>query len=550
MKNGKIRNYIQLVKPSFWQFFFQLVTAMLANVTIPIAAIFAAKAIVAITTADYKMTVIYLAIELAIHILRQVFWEMNYRGWYWMFKRDYTKVQYRIYDRVMSGSSDSVAKIGKNSILNIAGNDVGTVCTFSDTIATKLSKIIQLVLTLSIVFASNFWIGISVLLLGAVDLAILLVTNRKIANETRRAKESIDHMYANVDSMVEHKSLISDINAKDYFNDFKKRVDGYLDAIKKTKMLNLFKGHWFYAIYKVIIFFMTCFLVQLLSGASISLETYILVTPYLLTCTELINDMINMTYDIEDLDVSTKRINTILSMSDEDLSAYGKITDYSSAEDLSFVNVSYSCSDPTSAYYGKVSNADLSFKFNELNIVKGAKKSGKRVLFYLLSRKIKPSEGKIIIDGIDIFGYNRKSYQAQITTMAYKPQFLNESIGTNLRLITKNKAKINSALRQVGLYEKVRALPNRLETNISDAGFDEFEQFLLSLARAILIDSHILAIYEYPNTLSTSELLHVKDVLKGLSGKKTIVLFTAKHDFDDISKLTYVVENGRVSYKI
>ena len=542
-KNGKIKNYIALVQPSFWRFFFQLLTSVLAYITIPIAAIFAAKAILSVTSGDYKMTVVYLLIELILHLARQLIWDINYRAYFAMFRRDYARVQNKIYNKLISGSLDDISRVGKNSIVNIVGSDVETVTGFADTIASKVSKLIQLVITLSIVFSANFWVGLSVLALGGIDLIILVHTNRALARVSKKQKEGMDNIFKDITSTVDSRALISDVNASDYF------YKGF-SYRKKTNLISNFKANWFFAIYKTIIFLITCFLIQLLSGASISLETYLLVVPYLLSCTELINDMINISYDVENLDVSTRRINTILSMSDEDLTSFGKIVDTTSAEDLSLVNVSYSCTDSSSPYFGRVSGVDISFRANEINVVKGAKKSGKRILFYLLSRKIKPQEGRVLIDGIDIFGYNKKSYRTQIYTMAYKPEFLNTSIETNLKLVCKSKSKINKALKLVGLYEDIRALPDGISTNINMTGFDEYQLFLLSLARGIIAESNILVLYEYPNTLNEAEKLHVKDVLSSLSGKKTIVIFTAKNDFDDCSKLTYIIENGKVTFKV
>ena len=550
-KDGRIKNYIKLVQPSFWRFFFLLLTAVLAYVTIPVAAIFAAKAIVCVTSGDYHGTIIYLLIELVLHLVRQVIWDINYRAWYAMYRRDYARVQNKIYKKLINGSSADIQHVGKNSIVNIVGNDVSTVVSFANTISSKSSKLIQLFITLSIVFAANVWVGMSLMLLGAIDLLILVYLNRNLAKTSRKLKESMDGIYSGVSGTIESKNLISNYNAEEYFDkQFNEKLSVYLKHQKRSNMLSNYKANWFYAFYRTIIFLITCLLVQLLSGASISLETYLLVVPYLLSCTELINEMINISYDVENLDVSTRRINTILSMSDEDLTAYGKIADKTSAEDLSFVNVSYSCTNTSSPYFGKVSGVDISFMANELNVVKGAKKSGKRLLYYLLARRVKPQEGKVLIDGIDIFGYNKNSFRKQIYTMAYKPEFLNTSLETNLKLVCKNKTKINKALKLVGLYEDIRALPEGIATNINMTGFDEYQLFLLSLARGIIAGSNVLVLYEYPNTLNEAEKLHVKDVLLSLCGKKTIVLFTAKNDFDDVSKLTYIMENGKISFKV
>ena len=150
-------------------------------------------------------------------------------------------------------------------------------------------------------------------------------------------------------------SLISELEAKDiYKQQYNARVENTISAYKKRLDVSDLRDNWNFAFYRTVIFFITCFLIWLLTGQTISLETYLVVTPYLLTCTELIVNLINIGLEVEKVDVSTKRIDAILSMSTEDLAAFGKIRDYSDSQDLSVVNVSYKCDNKSSPYFGEI----------------------------------------------------------------------------------------------------------------------------------------------------------------------------------------------------
>ena len=79
-RDNKIKDYVTLVRPSFWRFIFQLFTAIIAYVTVPVAAIFAAKAIVSLTVGDFKQAIVWLGVEAGVHIFRQMILRGNYKG--------------------------------------------------------------------------------------------------------------------------------------------------------------------------------------------------------------------------------------------------------------------------------------------------------------------------------------------------------------------------------------------------------------------------------------------------------------------------------------
>ena len=177
-RDNKIKDYVTLVRPSFWRFIFQLFTAIIAYVTVPVAAIFAAKAIVSLTVGDFKQAIIWLGVEAGLHILRQIIWSVNYKGQGQLFADNYRKVQNKIFDKVTDATTDSLRGVGREKILNGVNSDADALASFTDTIATQLSKAVQLGITFVIILTYNVWVALLLLVLGVADYFILGYLNK------------------------------------------------------------------------------------------------------------------------------------------------------------------------------------------------------------------------------------------------------------------------------------------------------------------------------------------------------------------------------------
>ena len=181
---------------------------------------------------------------------------------------------------------------------------------------------------------------------------------------------------------------------------------------------------------------------------------------------------------------------------------------------------------------------------NQTVLFHGARSSGKRTIFYLLRRIIIANSGNIYMDKIKIQDYNAKVFRKNLNYLTTKPFFYHGSILQNMKLIDSKKERIVSVLKEVGIYDTILGLKNGLRTEANE--LPKREQYLLGLARLLLMNSEILILYEFPNYLSSNDKDFIKSILVSLHGKKTILVFSANEDIADISDLVFEVERGRV----
>ena len=147
---------------------------------------------------------------------------------------------------------------------------------------------------------------------------------------------------------------------------------------------------------------------------------------------------------------------------------------------IEFKNVSFKY--PRSETY-VLKNVSIKIESGEHLSIVGLNGAGKTTFIKLLCRLYKVTEGEILIDGININDYSQEEYIKLFAVVFQDFELFAFSLRENIALAEtvskqENKAftaqdnKINSILKQVGLYDDVQKLPQKADTAI-DKRFEE-----------------------------------------------------------------------------
>jgi len=526
-------------------FFLQLLTASLHVGLKTLPTIFSAMTITKITQGDYKGAVIWLIIDTVSMLARYLCYDLNYRTAAWGHRVTLKSLHNRLYPKIINVKKSEKDTATKEFVMNTVVNDADVVSFFFDTLATRFSNLVQVFITLGIVMFINVWAGFAILCLGVVDAVVINWINGKLAKVKKDKYACSDQMYQNIISLSEGRTTIKDLNAEHYFKkSFDEKCQDWSKINNRSWHWNSIRDNGLPAFYNLIISIMALGMILLISKGSLSLTLYLIIVPYLTTCTEKLNSFFHLTKELKEIDVSLQRLKVIFNFNDKELASFGKMK-MTGNETLQFVNVSADKVDAdTTAVH------DLSFSITAGNTVvfKGNKQCGKRTIFRLLRRKILPTDGKILLDQTPYSEYSCKTFKTNLNYVTAKPYYFPGTIISNMKIVENSTKRIYEYCKKLGIYDYILSLPDGFKTEISQNDFPlpKDKLFLLGLVRTLLTNSKIIIIYELPPTLTQPEKENMVQQISSLKGDKTLIIFTHDPVFDKIADNVYQIEDGRI----
>lgn len=550
-QKSKFKQFVEVANPKWSLVFLQFITQFIYVALKAVGAVFTARITVGVynglSTGDFSMAYINIALEFGCVLLRNVFIWLNYVVYNPAYANVFNNVEKKLINKVINANQSNFAETSKEKISNIIGTNVDTIAAYTDTITIKICKLLQVVISVSIVAQANVWVALALLGMSIVNFFILRFINKRRALAKKKQDEGKDHIYEEASKIMGSKDIINEFDAKaQYDTQFLNVCKGFTEASKKKILLDGFKSSWFYVIYFFMTTCLTILMVYLVSLGSVSVELYLIVVPYFITVIELLNEFYEITGTIEDCNVALSRVNTILNFTDEEMNKFGDISDKFGGTNISFVGVSYNNEESSSPYIGKLDDVDISFCSKSINLVVGGKRSGKRLIFNMLRRKITPDRGVITLDNRNINDYNTKTFKSNIYYCVSRPYFVDGSIMENLMLSESNKTKVIDICKKLDIFDDISALPHGFETNIN-SGLTRGLLFLIGMARALLTNCETIMIYELPSSLTQKDKNRIIVAMEKISLSRTVIFFTYNKDYASIAKTIYTIEDGKVT---
>jgi ATP-binding cassette subfamily C protein len=176
-----------------------------------------------------------------------------------------------------------------------------------------------------------------------------------------------------------------------------------------------------------------------------------------------------------------------------------------------------------------VSGFSLEIPRNSSLALVGQTGCGKTTLLDIVLGLLKPSQGRILVDGRDI-EENLPSWQRRIGYVPQVIHLMDESLRINVAFgvptATIDDAKVRRCLETAQLWNFVESLPEGLETIIGERGvrLSGGQRQRLGIARALYHDPEVLALDEATSALDSDTEKAVVEALKTLHGKFTIIM--------------------------
>ncbi len=219
---------------------------------------------------------------------------------------------------------------------------------------------------------------------------------------------------------------------------------------------------------------------------------------------------------------------------------------------IEFRNVSFRY---PSRNYWALRNINLHFAPGEKVAIVGTNGAGKTTLVKLLTRLYDPTEGQILIDGVDIRDYNLAELRQRIGVIFQDfvryHTTLQENIGFGQIDALDDLARIDRAAERGGADELVGKLPDGYQTTLG-AWFEKGHELSggqwqkIALSRAFMRDGEVLVLDEPTSALDAEREYEIFQRFRELTKGKIALLISHRFSTVRMADQIVVIENGEL----
>ena len=217
-------------------------------------------------------------------------------------------------------------------------------------------------------------------------------------------------------------------------------------------------------------------------------------------------------------------------------------------KDIEFLNVSFNYNDRRLPV---LRNVDLKVGLGEVIALVGSSGSGKTTLVNLIPRFFDPTDGQILIDGIDIRDLTLDSLRSMIGMVSQETILFNDTVHNNICYGRErvSEDEMIAAAKAALAHDFIEQLPERYDSIIGERGqkLSGGQRQRIAIARAILKNSPILILDEATSSLDSESEILVQRALSNLIRGRTV--FVIAHRLSTIRQADkiVVIDRGQIS---
>ncbi|MGY2703969.1 ABC transporter ATP-binding protein [Nocardioides sp. HB32] len=209
--------------------------------------------------------------------------------------------------------------------------------------------------------------------------------------------------------------------------------------------------------------------------------------------------------------------------------------------------------DVTFAYPGGppvLRDIDLEIAAGTRIAVVGETGSGKSTIAKLLTRLMDPTEGAVLLDGIDVRDIAQASMRRSVVLVPQEGFLFDDSIAANVRYgrLDATDEEIVAAADDLGLGDWLAGLPGGIATQVGQRGesMSAGERQLVALWRAQLADPDLLVLDEATSAVDPALEMRISRALERLMRGRTSVTIAHRLTTAEGADEVIVVDKGRI----
>ncbi len=259
-----------------------------------------------------------------------------------------------------------------------------------------------------------------------------------------------------------------------------------------------------------------------------------------------INEIANIIAELQSAFAAAERVFTLIDAQSEpaDASDAEVLTEVRGDVRMENVDFSYEPGKPI------IKGLNFHAEPGSLTAIVGPTGAGKTTIINLLMRFYDVDTGTIYVDGKDIRQLTRASLRKAFTMVLQDTWLFHGTIFDNIAYGKPGatREEVEAAARAAHIHSYISRLPQDYDTVLSDNGssISKGQKQMLTIARAMLLDAHMLILDEATSNVDTRTEQHIQAAMRELMKDKTC--FVIAHRLSTIRSADHilVLEDGQV----
>ncbi|WP_439139623.1 type I secretion system permease/ATPase [Roseicyclus sp.] len=195
-----------------------------------------------------------------------------------------------------------------------------------------------------------------------------------------------------------------------------------------------------------------------------------------------------------------------------------------------------------------IRNLSLKIPAGQKLAIVGRMGSGKSTLSRLISGLIEPSEGAVLVDGVDLRQIDKSDVRRNVGVMLQESWLFSGSVKENLQMgfYEYDDAHVLNIAKISGVDDFVAGHPQGYDMELRERGegLSGGQRQSINLARALLHDPSLLILDEPTSSMDTATEKAVIDRLKAWAVDKTMVMVTHRNTLLELADRVLIVDQG------
>ncbi len=195
-------------------------------------------------------------------------------------------------------------------------------------------------------------------------------------------------------------------------------------------------------------------------------------------------------------------------------------------------------------------NVNFELKKGEMVGLIGPSGAGKTTVVDLILRLLRPDQGEIILDDVDISEIKLTEWRASVGYVSQDIFLMNDTIANNIKFYSPlDHAEVVAAAKMAHIDEFIETLPQKYETIVGERGLrlSGGQRQRIILARVLARKPKLLVLDEATSALDNESEVLIQKSIMSLRGKITVLAIAHRLSTIESADRLVVLEGGRIS---